>query len=239
MSELQWALLVLAIAAVIGIYWVSRVRPAARMRREEPDAEGDQMDLWAPSGDSKGSFDEFGVGEPRVRSVPAAGQPSGLDAVPAAGGKPEPASKPTAKIQPQDQKIISFYIAEREGTYILGPQIHRALQRQGLVFGERKVYHRLHDGQPVFGVASLLKPGELDPADAEGFSTPGLSVFMVLPCGREPESAFEDMLSTAQALASELHAQLYDADRQPLTEDKAKKLRFEIGEWARHAATPA
>ena len=237
MSELQWALLVLAIAAVVAIYWYSRGSSAAR-DRNEPDTEGDQMDLWSAPDGRSAQFDEFGVGEPRRRAAPeldpAAPTASGLDAVP---NDPEHRAPQSAETSPQ--KIVSFYIAEREGTYRLGPQIHRALQRQGLVFGERKIYHRLHDGHAVFAVASLLKPGELDPAEAEGFSTPGLSVFMVLPCGREPESAFADMLSTAQALASELHAELYDAERMPLTEDKARALRFEVSEWARHAGAPA
>lgn len=242
MSELQWALLVLAIAAVVAIYWYSRGSAAAR-DRNEPESEGDQMDLWSAPGGSGAQFDEFGVGEPRRRSAPeldpAAPTASGLDAVPTEAVGEGAGAAASAPPLATEQKIVSFYIAEREGTYILGPQIHRALQRQGLIFGERKIYHRLHDGHPVFAVASLLKPGELDPEQAEGFSTPGLSVFMVLPCGREPESAFADMLSTAQALASELHAELYDADRLPLTEDKARALRFEVSEWARYAGTPA
>ena len=126
-----------------------------------------------------------------------------------------------------------FYIAEREGTYILGPQLHEALRHQGLHFGERRIYHRLHDGQAVFSVASLLKPGELDPEQAEGFSTPGLSVFMVLPGAQAPATAFDDMLSTAQALARELNARLLDAERRPMDEARASSLRYEVSEWAR------
>lgn len=239
MSALQWALLLFAVAAVVGIYWFSRRQPTELDRKQPDTSGGDQMDLWRiPEGASAGKFDEHGVSEPRVRGRAA---PS-LDLS-------QPNEEPEAQAEPKlqraehkddpaprkaaEEKIISFYIAEREGTYILGPQIHRALAEQGLKFGERKIYYRLHEGKTVFAVASLLKPGELDPEQAAGFSTPGLSVFMVLPCAQRAEAAYADMLGTARALATALHAQLHDGNRQPLSEAAAETLREEVAAWAR------
>jgi cell division protein ZipA len=136
------------------------------------------------------------------------------------------------------EKLIGFYIAEHEGTSILGPKIHAALQAQGLRFGAKNIYHRLEGSNaPLFSIASLTKPGHLDPAEAAGFSTPGLSVFMLLPGPPNPTTAFQDMLRTARNLAAALNAQLYDTElREPLTEERARVLQLHVEEWARRRA---
>ncbi|MGL1386224.1 cell division protein ZipA C-terminal FtsZ-binding domain-containing protein, partial [Vibrio parahaemolyticus] len=91
--------------------------------------------------------------------------------------------------------------AEREGTHIFGPRIHAALRANGLQYGDKQIYHRLAEGEPVYSVASLLKPGFLDPAQEKTFSTPGLSIFLVLPGPLPAMTAFREMAKVAQALA--------------------------------------
>ena len=54
------------------------------------------------------------------------------------------------------EKIVSLLIAEREGTAILGPILHEALESQGLEFGARQIYHRLLNGEPVFPCVQKL-----------------------------------------------------------------------------------
>jgi cell division protein ZipA len=133
---------------------------------------------------------------------------------------------------PPQEKLISLLIAEREGAHILGDDLHAALREQGLEYGLRQVYHRLVDGQPVFSVASLLKPGILDPAQSRGFATPGLAVFMVLPGPVPPLEAFQDMLRTAQSLAGALNAEVYDNRKKPLTSAAILVLRSDVDAWA-------
>ncbi|MES0873630.1 cell division protein ZipA C-terminal FtsZ-binding domain-containing protein [Sinimarinibacterium thermocellulolyticum] len=230
MSPTQWALLIVGAVAVVAIYWFSRrERPASRRRSEAPvkalklpgSASGggsDQMDMFSRFGE----FDEFGVGKPRKRVSPDLGS-----GAPAAGGQ----SAVAAAAQPQE-KIVALLIAEREGTAIFGERIHAALQAQGLQFGERKIYHRFARGVPVFSVASLIKPGYLDPAQRREFSTPGLSVFMVLPGPTAPEEAIADMFLTARALARELNADVYDSNRELLTAAAESAIVADVKAWA-------
>lgn len=192
-------------------------------------------------------FDEFGVGQPRRRGEPRldpilTGQRAAVvKPEPVANG--EPALSPESPESPEspraiEEKIVAFYIAEREGTYIDGERIHRALQSAGLRYGDKmKIYERVaSDAQgrskTVFGVASLLKPGYLDPAEASEFSTPGLSMFLVLPGPVAAAQAYEDFLETGRKLAEALNAQLYDTKRAPLTEALAAELRTEVQGWA-------
>jgi cell division protein ZipA len=240
MSTLQWALLILGVAIAVALIWSSWREKRTLQRLSAPPAPPATRD-WSSAtydtpaakrvvadGNKAGvaSFDEFGVSRPRRRVAPE---------VTPAGVADAPAAPKTA------ETLIGFYIAEHEGTNILGPKIHAALTERGLRFGAKRIYHRLEGEQPVFSVASLVKPGALDPAEAEGFATPGLSVFMVLPGPARPVAAFQDMLDTARGLARSLNAELYDTEqRAPLTAEREWALHQQVEEWARrHPADAA
>jgi cell division protein ZipA len=239
MGAFQWALLILGVAAVVAVYVYSRrergkVEPRIEPQATEPKASAPssrQMDIFSTTS-TAGQFDEFGVGKPR-RVAPQFGGPAGDEDVQSSEGD---LGAPTAERQ-VPEKIVSLLIAEREGTHIYGDQIHAALHAQGLEFGARQIYHRLDKsagdgGQPVFSVASLLKPGYLDPAQSKGFTTPGLTVFMVLPGPVPPITAFQDMLATTQALARQLNAEVYDGKRRPLSTTAARALQAEVEAYA-------
>jgi cell division protein ZipA len=254
MSPLQWALLIFGAVAVIAVYLYSR-RDRRAMEQsggaDEPllppaptKARDRQLDIF--NGENQ-QFDEFGVGKPR-RVAPsfdlpgaeaplAAAEPVrapieiGARKAPGFVARPAPAPAPAAEV-PVNEKIVSLLIAERETTHILGPQIHAALRAQQLEYGARQIYHRMLKGEPVFSVASLLKPGVLDPDQADSFSTPGLTLFMVLPGPQKPAEAIEDMLSTAERLARALNAEVFDAKRKPLSPGAARNLQLEVEAWA-------
>lgn len=134
-----------------------------------------------------------------------------------------------------EQRIISLLLARRGGDKVQGEMLHAALRKEKLEYGEHGIYHRNPGAQSSFSVASLVKPGYLDPEAAEGFSTPGLMFFMVLPGPAEPMTAIRDMLATAGRLADVLDAQVYDASRAPLDIDAKRELRREVEAWvARH-----
>lgn len=211
MSAMQWALLLAGLAVVALVYWFSRRDPDLSDDGEgrDPDA---QMPLWDeldnPGGEA-GEFDEFGVGKPRKRS-----------AQPAEGMKP-PTGEPT--------ELFVLYLVEQNKEFIAGPRIHAALEACHLTFGHREIYHRIKEvaGVPeaVFSVASIAKPGRLDPMEAEQFSTPGLAIFLPLPGPERADAAFADMLSTARSLAKSLNAEILDEQRERLSEARIDAMR--------------
>ncbi len=257
MSALQWALLIFAVIAVIAIYLYSR-RDRRAMESWQSNDAGDAGEPLLPPRDqqldifSGGQFDEFGVGKPR-RIAPSI-EPIHGDAPnvvgPTVGTRPprpkpvvgtEPSATPVGTASPMappaqpqiEEKIVALLIAERDGGQISGAQLHAALQAQELEYGDRQIYHRMHLDTPVFSVASLVKPGHLDPSQAADFATPGLTVFMVLPRPQQPSIAIRDMLITAGRLADGLNAQVYDAKRKPLTPNAGRDLQMEVESWAR------
>lgn len=235
MSTLQWALLLLGVGIALALIWSSRREKKALERINAPAPRTANRDWSAPEAaapagaDARAGFDEYGVGKPRkaASAGPAPRTPPTVAPV-------APASAPAPALTAAPEKVIGFYIAEHEGTNILGPKIHAALESRGLRFGARRIYHRFEGEQPIFSVASLVKPGALDPAEAEGFATPGLSVFMTLPGPVRPVAAFQDMLDTARGLARALNAELYDTEqRAPLSPERERALHEQVEEWAR------
>lgn len=263
MSVLQWALLILGMVAVIAIYVISRrekdraapTAPAAPPPTSRPPpAAGNQMDIFGGSG----QFDEFGVGKPRKRTPPSlnpseppatAAAPPATPAAPRPTPRPAPAAGPASKPSapaaraptmppsqprlPVEERIFALLIAEREGAAILGPRIHEALAEAGLVYGARHIYHRMEQGSSQYSVASIIKPGELKPEEAERFSSPGLTIFMMLPGPTRPLAVFDDMLATARTLADRLNAEVFNTRRQPLDDAAAADLRTDVERWAK------
>lgn len=251
MSPLQWALLILAAVAVIAIYLFSRRdRRALDPRyRNDPAPEADepllpprsrQLDIFGteppprsggPAGGGTPQFDEFGVSRPRrvdpqFDTLPTMPPP----ATPPAALRKAPSVKTSAAA---GQKIVSLLIAARSGGLIHGDGLHAALAAQGLQYGAKQIYHRLHGEEIVFSVASLLKPGFLDPAAAENFATPGLTVFMVLPGPMKAVDAVREMIDCALHLAESLEADVFDSHRQSFTAASARTLQHEVENWAR------
>ena len=253
MGELQWALLIVCVVMVVALYVLSRRGKSGAADGDDADSlftsresGGDQLDLLAPRADA--GFDEYGVGRKRKRGEgPADGAPLPVREPPAPSMatllNPLPGQVPVsprltpeavpAAAAPLSTKMVALIVAPAEETDLLGPQLHAALSAQGLRFGEGEVYHRSIGGRAVFSVASLIKPGKLIPAEADTFSTKGLTVVMNLPGPVTPAVALDDMLVTTRALASALKAEIFDARRQRLTDDVAAALKDEINDWAR------
>jgi cell division protein ZipA len=254
LSALQWALLLLGVGIAALLVFSSRREKKALERLNTPapppasrdwgmERESVQPPAPAPTTGAAPArpsapptaFDEFGVSRPR--KIPGLGVSTTL---PPGTRAPELGTPAAAPVEPAPGKLIGLYIAEHEGTNILGPKIHAALQERGLRYGLKRIYHRYEGEQPVFSVASLVKPGALDPAEAEGFATPGLSVFMVLPGPARPLAVFQDMLDTARGLARALNAELYDSEqRAPLTFERERVLHEQVEEWSRRHAGAA
>ena len=262
MGELQWALLIVCLVLVVAVYVFSRRNRGAADDGDsdgghtlfpKPGETGNQLDLLAPRAEA--GFDEYGVGNKRTR-----GEGGATDHLPREPSPPSmatllhplpgqqhvvprippdmvaaPAAAPSAPAATPQGKLVALIVAPTEETDILGPQLHAALIAQGLKFGDGEVYHRYIGGRVVYSVASLLKPGKLIPAEAENFSTKGLTVVLNLPGPVTPVVAVDDMLSTTRAVATVLKLEIFDARRERVTDEVGKKLRAEVEDWARAA----
>ena len=146
---------------------------------------------------------------------------------PAAGARP-----------PQPiERIVTLFVAARDGETIPGTDLVVAAEKAGLTFGDMGIFHRLISGKPeagpVFSMANMVKPGSFDMRGIDELQTPGVSFFMTLPGPLPALDAWEAMLPTAQRLAELLDANVLDEERNALGRQRIAHLRDELRAWDR------
>jgi cell division protein ZipA len=133
-------------------------------------------------------------------------------------------------------EAVVLHLMAPTGTTFAARPLFQALQRAGLEFGERNIFHRPSGAglAPAFSVANAVKPGTFEGTVGD-FQTPGVAFFLVIGDVPEPLAAFDDMLAAARAIATELGAELCDERRSALTRQAIADYRRRIQDHGRRA----
>jgi cell division protein ZipA len=121
------------------------------------------------------------------------------------------------------RKIIALRLPMAER--VAGDQLLPLLQREQLQHGKFSIFHRLHETQAVFSVASMVEPGTFDPATMQTQQFPGVTLFMQLPGPLDGLIAYDQMMSCAQRLAHATGGVLQDERGSKLTAQTMERLR--------------
>ena len=201
MWQLRLIILLIGVVFIVLVYLLSRQRRQRRVERARTE----------PS-----------LGD----AVPPAHAQESLTAHPAT--VPKPPGGPAQTGAPQLILALHVVCAEPEG--FDGVHVLKALQVNGLQYGQYQVFHRVTQDvqQSVYSVASLVEPGVLRPENLPHQRLPGLTLFLVLPGPQDGVAACADMLATARTLARVLGGAVLDERRQPLTPESAQRIRQRI-----------
>lgn len=257
MQDLRIVLVIvgaLAIAAlVIHGLWTNQKNKRAQQKNAVPPSASEKRSRDARDGDG---FDADGIGkvrvvprngapmrdaEPVISSVPqfSAGDSFSADDNEEAIIQPEPEAISAEPQQEQQEPVRGNWkdvyvinISARDGSYIYGRDLKHALRILGFRFGEMDIYHR-HlemdgEGDVLFSLINMIKPGTFEPSKMDRMMTPGVSLFMQLPAVGRGLAHFDLMLKAADKLASEVDGILLDASRQPLSEYYLTQCRDEL-----------
>jgi len=146
---------------------------------------------------------------------------------------------PAAGVRPAQpiERIVTLFVAARDGEQIDGSDLVVAAEKAGLTFGDMGIFHRLISGKPeagpIFSMANMVKPGSFDMRGIDELRTPGVSFFMTLPGPLAALDAWDAMLPTAQRLAELLGANVLDEERNALGRQRVAHLRDELRAWDR------
>ncbi|KGQ20348.1 Cell division protein ZipA [Lysobacter dokdonensis DS-58] len=141
------------------------------------------------------------------------------------------------------EKIVTLYVAARQGEKLRGPDIVVAAEKAGLTYGHMQIFHRLVEGHPergpIFSVANIMKPGSFDMATIQELETPAIAFFLTLPAPMTALDAWEKMLPTAQRMAELLEGVVLDESRNALGRQRIAHIRDELRGYDRqHEAPP-
>ncbi|MEW7865617.1 cell division protein ZipA [Aeromonas diversa] len=159
-----------------------------------------------------------------------------LRAEPSYEPEPEPIPAPRrAPVEKTWQDVYVLNLMARPGRELEGGALLSSLLATGFKFGEMEIFHRHEDadghGEVLFSIINMVKPGTFNPYRMEQFTTPGVSLFMQLPLRSNAALAYEEMLRTADQLASDLDAMLTDMERSPLSDETVDRCRRELAAY--------
>lgn len=131
--------------------------------------------------------------------------------------------------------LIQVSVAARPGDSFSGVELRDALLDLGLVHGEMEIFHRYDRNfrEPLFSVASLVRPGTFPIEDMESFRCPGVVLFFQPSKVADPLAVFDDLFETSRDLAEKLDGEEWDEARRTLTEEKIRDLRDRLEDVCR------
>ena len=237
MSTNELRVIIAVIGAIVFalIYFFGRPKKPGQGRRMPWSARdnGERIEptLGGPAQPAQGELDVALHEEvERLGSAIAAKRSETADSAPRA---PAAGMRPAQPIE----RIVTLFVAARDGETIHGPDLVVAAEKAGLTFGDMGIFHRLVSGKPeagpVFSMANMVKPGSFDMRGVDALQTPGVSFFMTLPGPLAALDAWEHMLPTAQRLAELLDANVLDEERNALGRQRIAHLRDELRAWDR------
>lgn len=140
-----------------------------------------------------------------------------------------------------EQQILVLHAKSRADSGFNGSDLLQILLACDMRYGDRDILHRHEqsggEGQLQFSVANMVEPGVFNLEDIGSFRTPGVTFFMTLPGADELENAFDCMLETANCLAKNLDADLFDDAHNPLTPEMTSSYRRRVQGFVRATAT--
>lgn len=233
---------------IVGVRTIGDAAPRAKSDGAGPDA-GDEFDADAAWSAFKKAPETAPAPTHAAARAPEMAPVEPVPPQEAQTRPTEPVLEPTASarvenirpVQPPagEESIFQLHVAAPKDAAFDGPDIHAALDAEGLKFGPSDFYHRVTDAngqvESVYCIANMAKPGTLDPVDQDHLRTPGLTMFLILPGPIEGVRAMRDMMETANTLATALGGQVLDDQRLVLKAQSAQYILDQIAELDRQA----
>ena len=141
------------------------------------------------------------------------------------------------------EEILVINIMCKQDQYFLGEHILEVLSSLKLKFGQMGIFHR-HvdddgDAASLFSIANIVEPGIFDLSTMSSIETPGLCMFLPLPSAVPAVEAYENLITTARHIATELNGELKDENRSALTNQTIEHGRQRVLEFERKHKLPS
>lgn len=231
MAELRWVLVGLGLAVLAGVYLWSRLRS----RKSDQDALDERVE---PRLDEAATWAERGPVLTADEPAHETGETGLLfEDLPVAGVEDdvEPPEPPSAS----PERILVIHIRALNPPGFGGRELVSALLSEGLEYSDPGVFIQQSDqGQTLFTLANMFEPGSIPREAEDGFVTPGVTAFMVLP-GPGNADTVARMVALARRLATRLSGEVLDEAGSTLTNQRATHMREEVIEFQRRSQISA
>ena len=130
-----------------------------------------------------------------------------------------------------EEKLVTVHVVAQNDRRFYGSDLKALFDQHGYTYGRMSIYHCALDGDKVFSIANMVKPGTFEDEQMSSFETPGLTLFMRLPIALDADVAFDFLIREANGLAEELGGHLRDGNRNPLSEQTIQHMREDVQQY--------
>jgi len=216
-TELRWVLVLLGLAVVAGVYlW-------GRQRNSQPrhDANRDRVEP---------KLEESADWYDATSDVELARQPA--DEEDLSNHEIEPVEGDSNR---EPSRILVIHVRAAKGSSFSGEELLGAMKGEGLRLTDNGVFESPSDsGEPLYTIANMVEPGTFPKDAGAGFSTEGITAFMVLP-GPGGVDSIAAMIESARKIARTLGGDVLDETGSTLTNQGATHLREQVVEFQRRS----
>lgn len=152
-------------------------------------------------------------------------------------------AKKTLEDLPDPAEVLVITVVGKDKKNLHGGKLHAIVEACGMEFGDMSIFHRFegkgHATPVQFSMANAVNPGIFDVQNMDSLQTPAVSFFMSMREPKDPMTAYECMLATAETVAKHLDGDLLDEDRSVMREQTKEHYRQRIRDFEMETRRPS